>query len=134
VDGRPRAREYLLEVRAPSGQRRAPQVEVAEREEIPEDHGGPRLDRQLADPGRGGVDAQQHRVEVEPARADDDDLAIEHAPLGQVAAQRTLQLREVPAEGLAVTGDLSPRPERNVRGAEPAVHEARHLHAAPGRR
>ena len=38
------------------------------------------------------------RIEVEPARRGDDDLAVEHAAVGQACEQRVVQLRKVAVE------------------------------------
>ena len=48
------------------------------------------------------MDAQQQRLEVEPARADDDDLAVEDAALGQRGGERRDELREVAVHRLLV--------------------------------
>ena len=51
---------------------------------------------------RGRVEAQLQRLEVERVAARDDDLAVEHAALGQLRLQRLEQLREVAVERLLV--------------------------------
>ena len=57
--------------------------------------------------GRGRVDALLERLEVEPVGGGDDDLAVDHAPLGQLGAQRLDQLREVPGHRpLVAAADL----------------------------
>ena len=61
-----------------------------------------RLGRQLAHPRRRRVQAHLQRVEVEPALADDHDLAVDHAALGQALAQERLELGEIAAERLQV--------------------------------
>jgi len=48
------------------------------------------------------VDAQQQRLKVKAVWPGNDDLAIEHAALGQVRLERRRQLREVAIEGLEV--------------------------------
>ena len=49
------------------------------------------------------MDTQQQRFEVESVGADDDDLAVDDATLGQRGCQRGDELREVPVHGLLVT-------------------------------
>ena len=43
----------------------------------------------------GGVHAQLQRLEVQPAVGGDDDLAVDHAPLGQLGDGRRHQFGEV---------------------------------------
>ena len=49
------------------------------------------------------MDAQQQRLEVEAAGADDDDLAVEDTPLGQCPGERGGQLGEIPVHRFFVT-------------------------------
>src|SRR5438094_235937 len=48
------------------------------------------------------MNAPEHRLEIEPTVARDHDLAVEDAALGQVRAQRDLELRKIPPERLQV--------------------------------
>src|SRR5207249_6355891 len=97
------ARQYLLEPFAPYRERRLAQVLIAQREQIPGHERGRRLCSQQLHPRRGGMDTQQQRFEVESVGADDDDLAVDDATLGQRGCQRGDELREVPVHGLLVT-------------------------------
>ena len=58
----------------------------------------------MCDARRRRVDAQQQRREVEPVRARDHDLAVEHRARRQRRAQRRLQLGEVAAQRLRDRG------------------------------
>ncbi len=78
------------------------QIIIAECEQIPRDVRARALGREHRDARRRGVNAREHRVEVEPAVVRDHDLAVEHAALGQARAQRDLELGEVAAERLEV--------------------------------
>src|SRR5476649_1103253 len=46
--------------------------------------------------------AQLERIEIEPAFTGDDELTVEHTPFGQLRAQRSAQLGEVPQQRLRV--------------------------------
>ncbi len=102
VDGGARAGERALEPVAALDERAAAQVVVVLGEQVPRDERGRRAGGERRHPRRGGVDAEQQRVEVEPAVGDDDDLAVEHAARGQRRAQRGLELGEVATERLLV--------------------------------
>ena len=82
VHGRGGACHHVLEALAALGERRLPQVFIAQREQVPRHERRRRLRGQQPDPRSGGMDAQQQRLEVEAAGADDDDLAVEDTPLG----------------------------------------------------
>ena len=82
VHRRRRAREHALEPLAPHRERRVAQVLVAEREQVPGHERGRRLRGEQLHARRGGMDAQEQRLEVEPAGADDDDLAVDDAAFG----------------------------------------------------
>ena len=102
VDRRGRLAQDRLEAGAALGLRHVAEVLVAERQQVPGDERRGRFGGQHVDPRRRRVDAQQQRLEVERAVAGDDDLAVEHAALGQRGAQRVGQLREVAVERLEV--------------------------------
>ena len=53
-------------------------------------------------PGLGGVEAELEGVEVQAARAGDDDLAVDHGQLRERGAQGVEELREVTLEWQAV--------------------------------
>ena len=48
------------------------------------------------------MDAQQQRLEVQAIGSRDDDLAVQHAALGESLPERPGHLREVPVERLEV--------------------------------
>jgi len=48
------------------------------------------------------VDSEQQRLEVEPVRSDDDDLAVDDTALGQRRGERGDELREVAVHRLLV--------------------------------
>ena len=86
--------------RSPCGTSRRSSSPSASRSQATNDAG--RLLGQHLDPRRRRVDAQQQRLEVEAAVARDDDLAVEHAALGQRGAERVGQLGEVAVQRLEV--------------------------------
>ena len=102
VQRRLRAAEQPLEPRAPLGLRQRHRRLAAGAEQVERDEARRRLLRELRDSRRGGMDALLQRVEVEPARRHDDDLAVEHAALRQRVVQRLLELGEVAVQRLAV--------------------------------
>src|SRR5207248_10981722 len=57
-----------------------------------------RLRGEQLHPRSGRVDAEQERLEIEAARAGDDDLAVEDAAGGNLASGRLAELREVAVE------------------------------------
>jgi hypothetical protein len=102
VDRRLDAGEGLLEAGAALGLRAFAEVLVAEREQIPRDVARGVLGGEHLHARCGGVDAQEHRLEVELAVVRDHDLAVEDAAIGQALAQRDLELGEVAAERLEI--------------------------------
>src|SRR6267142_962466 len=90
-----RAREQLLELRAPLRERNLAQIIVAQREHVPCDVRRWRLLGEQLHARRGRMNAQQQRLEVETIRASDDDLTVEHATLGKRIEQRRDEFREV---------------------------------------
>ena len=82
---------------------------LAFRQQVEGHEGGRRLRRELLDPRRRRVQAHLQRVEVEPARAHDHDLAVHHAALGQARPKEGLELGEVAVERLQVAAlDVEP--------------------------
>src|SRR4029077_9115124 len=61
-----------------------------------------RLRGQELYPRRGGMDAQEQRFEVEATGADDDNLAVDDASLGERAGKRLQELGEVAVHRLLV--------------------------------
>src|SRR5207248_4937020 len=57
-----------------------------------------RLRGEQLHPRSGRVDAEQERLEIEAARAGDDDLGVEDAAGGNLASERLAELREVAGE------------------------------------
>ncbi len=95
--------QHELESFAPRRERLVAQVLIVEREQVPGHERGRRLRGEQLHPRRGGVDAQEQRLEVEPVGADDDDLAVDHTALGQPGGQRGDELGEIPVHRLLVT-------------------------------
>src|SRR5258708_6885368 len=86
------------------------------------------------------MDPLEQRLELERAVLSDDDLAVEHAPLGQLLAKRRRELRKVPLQRLEIAAlDLHVVPvakdertktvpfrlEDEVRAFRDLVHELR---------
>src|SRR2546428_9338713 len=68
------------------------------------------------------MDAQEQRLEVEAPGADDDDLAIDDAALGERVGERRQELGEVAVQRLLVTAlqqDLVPVPKHQRAKAVP---------------
>ena len=80
-----------------AAERPAGQVLASQGEQVEGDEMGGRLLSQQVDPGLGGVDALQQRLEVQPlSRAvRDDDLAVDDAPLREFGLDGGHQFREV---------------------------------------
>ena len=95
MDGRRGVREGALERRAPVCERLVREIVVAEREQVEGDEAGGGLAGEQRHPAGGGMDALLERPEVEPAVAGDDDLAVDHATLRQVAPDGLDHLGEV---------------------------------------
>ncbi len=79
--------------------RQLAQVPVAEREQVERDEARRSLLRELLHARRGGVDALLQRVEVEPGRAGNDELAVEDASLGKLRRAPLDDLGEVALSG-----------------------------------
>jgi hypothetical protein len=110
-------------------------VPVLQGEEVEEHHAGRALPRQHPHSRGRGVDAEQERLEVEAPLAGDDDLAVHHAPPGEVLQQRGLQLREVAVQRLQLAGlEVEPRPVAEHDGAEPIPLRLEHPARAGGKR
>ena len=65
-----------------------PNVLAADRERIERDERGGRLVGELRNAGGGRMEAQLQRVEVESARGDDHDLAVDDAARRKAGEQR----------------------------------------------
>ena len=94
---------------APAVDRRSSMRRIAEvigplGQAVEGDERGRRLGCQHRHPRRGGMNAQQQRLELEPAVARDDDLAVQHEARRRSAnrAQGLEQLREVAVQRLQV--------------------------------
>jgi hypothetical protein len=98
VNGRQHAGERRLEMPAPLGLGQTAQILVADRERIECDERGWTGVGQLGHPGSGRVQAQLQRVEVEPVRRRDDDLAVDDTAVRQAGNQRVVQLGEIAIE------------------------------------
>ena len=83
--------------------RHRPQVLVVQRQQVPRHERGGRLRGEHPDPRLGRVDAQQQRLEPQAAVGRDHDLAVEHAALRQLGAERLGELRKVAVQRLEVT-------------------------------
>src|SRR4029079_59879 len=95
VDGWLRSGQGLLEAAPPLLEREGTEVLVTDRQQVEGHERCRRLLGQLLVPRGGGVDAVEQRIEVEPPRTGDDDLAIHHAALGERGAEGAEDLREV---------------------------------------
>src|SRR5207247_3976484 len=80
-----------------------PQASGPQREKIPAHERARRLRGQELHPRYGGMDTQEQRLEVEPADADDDDLAVDDAALGERVGERRQELGEVSVHRLLVS-------------------------------
>src|SRR5215472_10116852 len=81
-------REQALERLASPLKRLVTKILFTQREQIPGDErSGPLRGEQLH-ARRGRVDAEEQSLETEPLAADDDDLPVDHAALGQPRGQR----------------------------------------------
>src|SRR5439155_12154166 len=79
------------------------QVLVVEGQQVPRDERGGRLRGEELDARCSRVDAQQQRLEIESVRADNDDLAVDDAALGQLSEQRIDELRKIAVHRLGVS-------------------------------
>ena len=79
--------------RSPNGSSR--EIVVALGEQVERDERRGDLLGELRDATGGGVDAQREQVEVEAVLGRDDDLAVEHARVGQLREERLDELGEV---------------------------------------
>ena len=105
VDGGLGVGEHGFELRSAGAERSVTEIVVAEGEQIERHERSRRLLGQHPHPGLGGVD--QERLEVEAFGRDDDDLAVDHAPRGQLSANRVQELGEVAGQGsLVATAQL----------------------------
>ena len=114
MDRRLHSASALLQGRAPLGERPRGVVLVAEGEQVEGDERRRRLFRQHPHAGDRGVDALLQRLEVQPVAGGDDDLAVEHAPVGQFGLDRLDQFGEVAGHRLLVAAaelDLVAVPE-----------------------
>ena len=114
VNGRRRTAQDPLEPGSTLALRDAPEILVAERQQVPGHERRRLLRGQHRDAGRRGMDAQEQALEVEPIRPADDHFAVEHASRRQVRAKRRRELREVAVERLEVAAlrvDLISVPE-----------------------
>ena len=84
------------------GERALAQVVVVDGEEVPGDVARRRPRREQPHAGLGRVDPEEEGVEVEAAGSSDDDLAIDHGPLGEGRPKRRLELGEVAVQGSQV--------------------------------
>ena len=96
------SREQPFEAGAPIAQRLVEHRLVAEREQVERDVRRRDLLRELLHARRGRVLAELERVEVEPVRRRDHELAVEHDLGGQLFEQRLAQLGEVAQQRLLV--------------------------------
>jgi hypothetical protein len=80
---------------ASAPRREGTEVLVTDRQQVEGHERCGRLLGQLLDPRGRGVDAVEQRIEVEPPRTGDDDLAVHHAALGERGAEGSEDLREV---------------------------------------
>ena len=93
---RPTLRERAVDVRR-----------VVEREQVEGHEAGRRLLGEHVDPRLRGMDPLLQRLELQPLADGDEDLAVEHAPLGQLLQGRVHELGEVAGQRLGVaTGEL----------------------------
>ncbi len=102
VDGGGGAGEGLFQLGPTAEEGLAGEVLVAEGQQVEGHEAGRRLRRQAVDAGLGGVDALLELVELEALGADQHDLAVDHAAVGQLGQQRRQQLGEVAGEGALV--------------------------------
>ena len=74
------------------------QVLPVDGDRVERDERGRRLLRELGDARGGRMQSHLQRVEVEPARRGDHDLAVDHAAVGQTGEQGVVQLGKVAVE------------------------------------
>ncbi len=74
------------------------EVGVVQRQEVEGDELGRRFGGETVDAGLGRMDALLQGVEPEMIADRDDDLAVDHASLGQAVLERSEQLREIAGE------------------------------------
>src|ERR1019366_467397 len=87
---------------AASVKRLAAEIAVAEAKEVPEDNrAGALLREHLHARGR-WVESKLERLEIEAPVVCDDELAIEHAALGEHGPKRRFELREIAIERLLI--------------------------------
>jgi hypothetical protein len=89
-----------LQSGAPLGERTVGDVDAILDQQIEHEKQGRRLRRQSHDPRRGGMKAEEQRIEREVAIDWDDKLTVEHELLGRQFAKGVDDLREVASERL----------------------------------
>jgi hypothetical protein len=96
-------RGHRLLERAPTvGERPAGEVVLAEREQVERDEARRRLLGQQVDPRRRRVDPLLQHLELQPRPLGDEQLAVEHAPAGQLLERSGDDLGEVAGQRLGV--------------------------------
>ncbi len=98
VNGRRCARQQLFQRRAPRALRLVHQAAAGDGQRVEGDEGRWGFLRELGDARGGGMQPELKRVEIEAVGRGDDDLAVEHAVLGQARGERVVQFREVAVE------------------------------------
>ena len=94
--------QRLLHRRAPLAQRPVGVRLVAQGEQVEGDEAGRRLLGEHVDPRLGRVDPLLEHLELQPVADRHEQLAVEHAPLGQLPLDRLDQLGEVARQRLGV--------------------------------
>ena len=115
-------REQSLEARAALLLRGPTQILSVDGNRVERHERGRRLQGKLRDAGRGRMEPHLERVEIQAVGRRDDDLAVQHAALGQACQQRVVQLGKVAVEGTQVAAldeDLSPAAEDDRAEAVP---------------
>jgi len=79
-----------------------PQIAAVDREQVERDEGSRRFLRQLVDAGGRGVQPKLQRVEVEPLRRRDDNLAVDDQAWRQLVEHGAMHFREIPIERLQI--------------------------------
>src|SRR5690349_1068378 len=92
------ASEQLLEMRAPLAEWPPAQVLTLRGQQIERDEGRRRFLRELLDARRRRMQPHLQRIEVEPPRGGDDDLAVDDRAVGNARGERLVQLGEVAVE------------------------------------
>ena len=83
-----RVRQGLLKGGATLLERPLGVVGVVQRQQVEGNEARRRLLRQQPDPAGGRVDALLQHLELQPVADHNDDLAVDHAPLGQIGFDR----------------------------------------------